>query len=372
MILLSTTPLADPTCSMLALWSAEGLVEPFVRWSDDGSASGQAELVVDGERRALPLAEALRDEEVAGLQVVGLALGTEDGLGDADANALEKLMGLLYLGSGRPLLPAETYHLPAMVLVPAGVGTALPAALLSGNFHPVVLVSPEDRAAPRMVNALTAGPEVVARHAAHAVTALCDLYRGVAPQALPTLTVIANQTPPGRLRVVRSFSRTIDAGFLADHVAARALRPQPKWPNPDRSRFSDRDLTPELTAALLNELMRAHPGVLGLTVYQPLTIPRPASLSLWAAVLAIWNYISARVRRVPAETLDRVVGRVYDGVAAFFEKRAPEGSGVKRILRWAERDPSQPAREFVERQLATVQFAEADGAVGPLWPGRRR
>jgi hypothetical protein len=367
MILLGTTALADQTCAMLARWSAEGLVEPFVRWLDDGSACGQAELVAGGERRAVSLAEALAGVEVARLQVIGLAIGTADGLDEANADALEKLMGLLYSRSGIPLLPAETYRLPAMVLVPAGVGAPLPAALFSGSFHPIVLVSPEDRAAPRTVNALTVGSEVMARHAAHAVAALCDMYRGVPPQALPTLADIAGQTPPGRLRVVRSFTRTIDAGFLADQVAARALRPQPKWPNPDRSRFADRELAPELTAALLDELMKAHAGVLGLTVYQPVTIPPPVPMSIWAAINAIWNYVVDRVRRAPAETLDRVVGRGYDRVATFFEKRAPEGSGVKRVLRWAERDPSQPAREFVESQLATVPFAEAEGAVGPAW-----
>lgn len=101
-----------------------------------------------------------------------------------------------------------------------GFSDVLSRELLEGRWHQVFAVSPEDSPTPQHGDELNGRPlEVVV---AHAVVALFNGW------ATPSET---SQRPPGAgrqtFRLARTWSRVVDLGFVADHVASRLALPSP-------------------------------------------------------------------------------------------------------------------------------------------------
>lgn len=364
MLLLATTGSADGVCSVLASWSSAGLLRPFVHWVDDGSPEGAAERVDRGRREACSLAKALHGVPAGEVRVVGLAWPGDDGPEVPTGEAVERLNRILYSPVGQPLLPADTYRVAGMVIVISSVADLIDESLVEHNFRPIIMIAPEDRAAPDLVNNLGADAEALARHGAHAIASIAELW-AIAKQRQPAVLDELEKTGGSLVQVVRPFSRTIDAGYVADHVATQVLRPVPNWPNPDQARFDDREFSDGLKVAVIDEYFRRHEQTLGLTKFEPMLLPQLPSLGLWAAIKAVFRYFIDGLRNVPASQLERMIAGAYDHIASRVETLAP-GRSVK-VLRWRNRDPARSPRQFIEEQLLARPLTVVDGAPGPAW-----
>ena len=128
-----------------------------------------------------------------------------------------------------------------MIAIPGAVGRHVAPELFRSEWAANVLVVPEDRSGPEGANVLADTPGFQPSHAAHSLACLTDLW--TMPPGRRSSLIDAVKPRPGspdpvRVVPVRCYSRIVDLGYLADHLAAAVFRRrETSWPNPDRERF---------------------------------------------------------------------------------------------------------------------------------------
>ena len=173
------------------------------------------------------------------------------------------------------------------------------------------------------------------------------------------------------MQVVRCYSRTVDFGYLPDHLAAAVFKLTGDWPVPDPERF---DRVPDPRATLdhvTDSYLLTYREVLGLG--DPLTIPCPEfpKLGLWAAIKRLWSDLVAWVARIPSEVVESVAETAYEIAKGHVEALAGPDSDI-RVLGWRE-TRGTPA-EKLERLHAHLggPLVVQDGPVMAAWIDLRR
>lgn len=342
----------------LRAWSGSQLLDPVLLLTptDDGALASRA--VRRGEAEDVSVIEALRGVDLKSVVQVTVAIGPEVENPDPVIAAHDLASSLLERAIG-----ADAWESAALVAIPDHPARRCSPELLLPAFDPWVVVAAEDRAHPAGVNTLIDPDDGhLARHAAHAVVALANAWSFTSDEVNYIAKArAAGAATAGTTDLVRCYTRLIDAGYLADHVAAQVLRPGVRWPNPDVNEFDDVDLEDDQNQAVADEFLKVHAPTLGLTEIQPLVHKR-TKLSLWEAIKAVFRFMVDRLRRMPAQWLDDRIGKLYNTVA---ERVEGMGADVK-VRRWREREPGEAPRDFLD-ELAARRLKVEPGAVGPTW-----
>ncbi len=174
---------------------------------------------------------------------------------------------------------------------------------------------------------------------------------------------------PPAVRVVRTFSRVIDLGYVSDHVAAGVFKAGRAWPNPDRHRFDRADQPTRLVAAASREFVALHKELIGLAEFQPLQLPPEERPNLWQALRELFQMIQARIRRLPSDLADATLGKAHDHLAAMIDRyRGPEAA---KTLRWRERPEDERSLVDLTAELDHPLFTP-DGATAAVWRDLRQ
>lgn len=357
-------------------WSRSGLLEPFAwcyaKSGETPAVETRVSKVEAGEARELLLGAALQDGGDAKDELVAFYPATPDeGFDVAFAEAALAHVDLLARAIAHDATrPARC----TMVIAPSEIEQPVPPGLLSQGFASNVYVAPEDRAEPRDPNRLLGNVAVFPMHAAHAIATLGDLWRQAEGDQKyeSVVDLLARRQSHNRLAVqmVRCYSRGIDFGYLADHVAAGIFYGEGGWPNPDQERFDRIEDAGRVVPHVVEDYMTTYRLELGLRDFEPLRMDDPPELGLLEAFLLLIKLLIARIRRKPREELHRRVDSVHNRVAKWIEDQAAPESGIRVKRRGgpqgAEVNPAD-LQEVLEEPLIV-----ADGPVGEAWKALRR
>lgn len=362
------TESTEEVLGCLRSWSAAGLLDGFCLWrvaldSNPNDARGVILLDPDGERVGT-LPEVLRDTPSEEVTMLAFYASGENGSFDPRFGArvrecMRLVTNVLAYDQMRPLECTT-------IVVPEHTAQPVPPELFAGSWN--AYVAPEDRSAPRSANQLPDSSGFQSRHAAHALATVADLWvdRALRPtgvlEALSGEDVFAIEPPA--VRVLRCFSRVIDFGYIADHVAAGVFQAGEEWPNPDPEHFDRVSDPSRLVKHTVRELLELHAEALGLTSFDPVTLPPERRPTLLEAVRELIGMLLARARRLPFELEKATIGAGYELLARRIDKL--RGPDAPRTLRWREK-PGQ------ERDIASVTeeidrpISMPDGPVGNVW-----
>jgi hypothetical protein len=359
LIVIATPEDADALLPSLRGWSASRLVQATMVVTA-GEAGLRYERVEEGDARVVTLVEGLTDVDLRQVSTVAVAIG----------KGLDHPQNLLDICSAAvPVLETaigpQRWKPVGLLVVPDAAGRRPGPTLLSPEFDPWIVVAAEDRRHPDAVNTLIEPDgSHLARHAAHALVSVAGGWTFLplddgddfvsAVRRLGTATM-------GDVALMRAYTRVIDAGLLADAVAAEALQPGDRWPNPDVDQFDDVHLGDAKTGEITDEYLAVHAATLGLTPVEPLEYKRPR-LYLWPAIVAVFRHLVARLKRLPGEWLDNRIGELYDRLA----QRVEDFRVGVRVRRWHERDADESPQALLN-DLAGVRLTIEPGAIGPAW-----
>jgi len=357
-------------------WSRSGLLEPFAWCYAKSGAVPAVETKVSkveaGEVRELLLGAALQDGGDAKDELVAFYPATPgEGFDVAFTEAALAHVDLLARAIAHDATrPARC----TMVIAPSEIEQPVPSGLLSQGFASNVYVAPEDRAEPRDPNRLLGNVAVFPMHAAHAVATVGDLWRQAEGdrESESVVDLLAQRQSHNRLAVqmVRCYSRGIDFGYLADHVAAGIFYGEGGWPNPDQERFDRIEDAARVVPHVVEDYMTTYRLELGLSDFEPLRLDDPPELGLLEAFLLLLKLLVARIRRKPREELHRRIDSFHNRVAKWIEDQAAPESGIRVKRRGGqqggEADPDD-LQEVLEEPLVVP-----DGPVGEAWRALRR
>ena len=369
-VLAPDSPMADAVLDCLVSWSASALVEPFCWWPVAQGTTGTLDVrvVVDGQVESQRLNRALAERDVRRPRLVACyPAAAEEAFDVAFADAVEERLTLASdVLAFDPTSPVEC----DFVTVPAVIGQPVPARLFRFGWRTNVYVAPEDRSDPEAANQLPGWEGGPAPHAAHAIATLADLWLEGEARGDDVLRALSDavrhaqgETP--LVQVVRCFSRAVDLGYVADHVAAEVFQVGDAWPNPDREAFERSRDAARVFPMLADSFFDKHHDVLGLTPFEPLTLPAAESYGLVEAFKRLLTLLWRWVLRKPGELIDATVGRAHDWAAQQIERAAGPHGGIP-VRRWKQRPPD-------ERSLLTLRdnvsqpLYHPDGAVAPAW-----
>jgi hypothetical protein len=363
----------DAVRDCLVSWSRVGLLGPFCLWrvplQGPAGVPDSVERIDQGESGLGSLAEALQGTPsdqvtLVGLYAAGPAEGFDPGYAECVERCLEIGTEVLAFKKGHPIEST-------MMVVPERIAQPVPLEIFCGTWN--LYVAPEDRAAPPEANQLPNSEGLLARHAAHALVTIADLWANASVQPTGALAAIAGREAfsidPPAVRVVRAFSRVIDLGYVSDHIAAGVFKAGKAWPNPDPSRFDRTDDPSRLIAAAQREFTDLHGELIGLTDFQPLRLPPEKRPNLWEALRELIQMIQARIRRLPSDLADATLGKAHDHLAGMIDRY--RGTEAPKTLRWRER----PAQERSLVDLAAEldrPLSSPDGATAAVWRDLRQ
>lgn len=357
----------------LSAWSAAGLIESFAWWWSEAADGEQGVLtvrtVVDGDHRAELLQDALADTPARDTVFVGvLPLATGDVPSPEFSRSvherLQAAANVLAFAVGQPLQS----HL---IAIPQEVGQPIDPLVFDPGWATNLYVAPEDRSTPAAPNQLPERPERFVAHAAHAIATLADLwcvYDG-GESVLTQLGRLDQAAPDTPVRVVRSFSRTLDFGYVPSQLSARVFRAQEAWPNPDHTRFDRASDTGPLIEHIVKRYLEKHQRALGLTTPVELSLPEPEELTLWNAIRRLFREVLARWRDKPAEILQDALFDAYEKLAARVERVGGHDRG------WVIKRPGDAVTVGEIRELRRKldrPVTVPDGAVLEAWTDLRR
>ncbi len=357
----------------LVSWSRVGLLGPFCLWSvplrGQAGVGDGVERIENGEAIAGSLAEVLQGIHSDQVTLVGLyAAAPGEGFDPVFAERVGDCLAI-----GTEVLAFEKGH-PiecTVMVVPEAIGQPVPLDVFCGTWN--LYVAPEDRASPPEVNQLQSSEGLLPRHAAHALATVADLWVNATVQPTGALAASAGREAfsidPPAVRVVRTFTRVIDLGYLADHVAAGVFRAGKAWPNPDPNRFDRAGEPSRLIAEATREFIGIHGELIGLTEFKPLELPPEKRPNLWEALLELIQLIKARIRRLPVDLADATVGKAHDYLAGVIDRyRGPEAA---KTMRWRERPEGERRLDDLVAELNRPLYTP-DGATAAVWHDLRQ
>lgn len=366
----SATTTAIRDC--LVSWSRVGLLGPFCLWAvplqKPAGVADAVERIEDGAVATGSLAEVLQGIPSDQVTLVGLYAAGPEGF---DAAFAERVGDCLTIGT--EVLAFEKGH-PiecTVMVVPETIGQPVPLDVFCGTWN--LYVAPEDRASPAEANLLSSSKGLLPRHAAHALATVADLWANAAVQPSDALTASAGREAfsidPPAVRVVRTFTRVIDLGYLADHIAAGVFRAGKAWPNPDPNRFDRAGEPSRLIAEAKREFIDVHGELIGLTEFKPLELPPERRPNLWDALLELIQMIRARIRRLPVDLADATVGKAHDYLAGVIDRY--RGSDAAKTMRWRERPEGERRLDDLAAELDHALYTP-DGATAAVWHDLRQ
>lgn len=356
---------ASKSLDCLKSWSKAGLLSTFCWWEADSGDGSGVKRIERGIETEMPLADALvgRADDV---QLVGFCpmASVEPVRGDF-ASAVQRKIDEALL-----VLP-YTDDLDAgctMVFVPGKIGLEVPADLFNQEWDANVYVAPEDRDDPRGVNALAAGEDRLPAHSAHAIATIAGMWRSSDQGDKRVLVELNERNRPGPstlVQVVRCFTRGVDVGYLADHVAETVFMPDGEWPNPDRPSFTRVDNPSEIVNGAASNFMEQHGQVLGLSPFEPYTVPGGRKYGLLEALRIVLRYFVNRLINKPGELVEKGKARLGNLAADLIERVDGGATGV-RVLRPGEAAGEGGPKVELEDGLE-VLVPNTDGPVQKTW-----
>lgn len=365
------TQAARESLECLRDWSRAGLLDPFSWWEVSPSGDRQnleVLRIARGEAEPMLLAEALANSQPDEVALAAFCpVSSNEPVGADFARAVEARVE-----SARQVL-AFTQDRPvecSMVAVPGQIGLTVPAELFRAIWAANIYVVPEDRDDPEGVNALAANEERLPAHAAHAISTIAGLWRSADRGEVKMLDRFEGpRMEPAPVQAVRCFTRGLDAGYLADHVAETVFMPTEGWPNPDREKYDRVGNTEDVNAGGARAFMRKHQITLGPTEFEPYEIPPDEKVGLWEALKRLFGLIVDRIRRRPIEFVVAKVHGVHDWMAAKIEEIDGGATGLK-VLRAGESTRQSGSKMDLEDAL-DGKIHRPDGPVGRTWSDLR-
>lgn len=373
-LLLPDSDTASRLGERLVAWSGTRLLRPFCIASAGERIDAAVRRIDAGEVEELPLGDALADSppgEVAFLAFVPLG---PDEVGDpAFADWLERFLARVE----EVVVDVDEDNLLACALAvaPAAADQPVPPELFRAKWMNL-LVAAEDRARPGAVSQLHGGNGADAgrhlRHAAHAAASLGALWDTPGRRRPDLLFQIEDRRSPLRVevRVARSFSRVVELGHLADHVAARVFEPRGGWPRPGTG-FEHPEDAGQLSGAISRRFLERHSAVLEGTRFTPVREEPPEKLSLGRALVVLFGQIWDFLRHRPFELVEDAVASVHDQAARRIE-RLSAATGPIKVRRWDERDDEERNLESLGELLDEDTVVTEDGPVARTWTELRQ
>jgi S1-C subfamily serine protease len=367
------TSVTERVDACLRAWSHAGLLERFCVWRvplDVQAADARGVALVDsGGVRVGTLPELLQDTPSDQITLLGF-YASEDGEPfdpRFSARVTECLQHAAHVLAYDKARPVEC----TMVVAPSRIAQPVHPDVLCGTRN--LYVAPEDRSTPPAPNQLPDSDGALPRHAAHALATIADLWVSPERRSNGVLETVAaedvNAIDPPAVRLVRCFSRAVDFGYMADHVAAGVFQAGEEWPNPDPD-HCDRVSDPSrLVKQSVREFMKIHGEALGLSKFEPLTLPAEKRPSLLEAARELVGMLLARIRRLPSDLADATLGSAHDLLADRIDKL--RGPDAPRTLRWRERPESERSIADVADQL-NRPVSMPDGPTAAIWHDLRR
>lgn len=371
-LLLPETATASAVVDRLVEWSAGRLLAPFCVWPVGDVEGGEVRHVAAGRCEPRLLGDALAASDPAAIAFSAFhpakaGEGFDERFAAAVAACLDTAVRVLDFDPDKPLACT-------MVVAPGDVGQPVPPELFRASW-PGIYVAPEDRARPGAVNQLDRSDGRFVRHAAHAAATIAGIWSTPAANRPDLLAHVAAE-PAGPLavgvRVARCFSRSVELGYLPDHVAALAFSAAGGWPRPDPERF-DRSPDPARVVAHLSAgYLAKHRDTLGRRPFKEVTEDEPKPLGLVAAFRELCRRLWAYVRRRPFELIEEAIAGVHDKAAVYVERLAGPGSGL-RVRRWDQLPAGERSLAGLRGKLEADGPLEVDdGDVGATWTDLRR
>jgi S1-C subfamily serine protease len=323
-LLAPRTAAADALFGRLCAWSEAGLLDPFCWWwADRGEEATTLTVthVADGIESEMRLQAALGEDlsQVAAVAIVpasnGAALDAQAFVHAVDAR-LEAAAVVL------PFRPGQVFG-ATLVVIPDEIDAPVDRSIFGPRWDASVYVAPEDRAGPDAVNLLAGDADRVPGHGAHALAVIADLWSRPSETEQPVLTRLSrlNRGPDRTdVAVVRCYSRAVDFGYLASHLAAVVFQPGDGWPNPDPQHFDRRSDVGELVRYIVNRFLDKHKRALGLSELDLIELPGPRELTLWQAIKEIFTQLIDRLRNKPIEILQEAIYDAYNRAADRVER----------------------------------------------------
>lgn len=314
---------ADALLDRLVTWSAAGLLEPFCWWEaggEDADALLTVARVEAGECTSIPLHDAL---DAPGELAILAVVPTEAG-GTLSVDEFEQAVGrrLEAAAEVRVFRPGEATT-ATLIVLPGEIGGSVDPGLFAPTWNANIYVAPEDRADANAANALKGNPTGVPAHGAHALCVLGDLWSRPVDPAGSTISRLGElSTGPDRsdVCVVRCYSRAVDFGYLASHLAAEVFQVGDGWPNPDPAHLDRRQDVKELVDYVVQQFLRKHHEALGLSELDLIPLPEPRELTLWQAIKELFAGLLLRLRDKPVEMIQDAIYEVYNRAADRVER----------------------------------------------------
>jgi S1-C subfamily serine protease len=373
-VIVPATALAADVLECLCSWSASALLKPFCWWSATPGEEHPIDVrrVAGGEASTLRLNQALAIDDVRRPRLIAFyPASADEELSASFATAVdERLVVAREVLSFDPSHPVEC----DLIVAPGAIAQPVPPELFRLGWRTNVYVAPEDRSDPDAASQLLGWDRGAGPHAAHAIATLAGLWIGGSEVTEPVLRTVAetsrqHQGEVPMVQVTRCFSRAVDFGYVADHVAAEVFQAGDAWPNPDRERY-ERSADAATTFPLLaDSYFDKHRRVLGLSEFEPLTLPKPKKYGLVEAFKLLVALVWARMLRKPGEMIDATVGRAYDWAATQIERSSGSDGGIP-VRRWKERPEDE--RSLLDlREVIRQPLYQPDGAVAQAWDDMR-
>lgn len=337
---------------VLTDWSKNQLIREFIIcWT---TPEVHFERVADGQVTTTRLASELDvGEKIILLNLAAWMTGEEAGLSGELETSLAARSTILDILSSAQSLVRE----PIVLLAPPTLDAKVPHTCLREGRRTLVL-SPEEREAPAGTNHLVENPDVFHAHVAAAVASLAGLWTGTEDLELPLLRSDPHTANGALARTVSAYTRIVDVGYLADHVAKHTLQPLAGWPNPSPAEFDSLDHDESLLADLTSRYLARYRDVLGPTQVPLLEVTETPKTSLLQAWLNFFRDIWAAIKFKPVEIAEKLVKGAY----TWAQKRTESITGYK-VPDWD--DPEPPL--VLMQAKAEERYRTADGEVRGAW-----
>jgi hypothetical protein len=369
-ILLPSTPSAQPVCDQLMRWLRAGLCRPFCSWV--ANATNTVEVRYADERGvqklALPRALELEGTHQPRFLAFYPLVDPHERVEESFAELVER-----FLGRVAAVLDFQVDGPPTctLAIAPATVQQRIPPGIFRANWEGLV-VAPEDRATPGAANTLVDNDAGLTAHAAHALVTIAGLWltpAGNKPDLIEQLRGAPAGALPVTVRVVRCFSRSVELGYVADHVAASALHSNGGWPRPDAERFDRARDSQTLLVSLAQNYLNKHANVLLTRPFEEIHEDAPQALTLVEALRMLADRLIALIERRPFELAEEAIAALHDKAAAYVERIAGPESGI-RVRRWNELPERERGLPQLRRRI-DVSLTVADGRVSETWSDLR-
>ncbi len=367
-LLLPDTEPAAGMARRLQQWSEVGLLEPCCVWMASHPATDTVRRIVGGAVDELALDAAIAHVERSATRFLACCPVAD---GESVTEAFPEAVAAFLASANEGVLAFDeaTPLTCTMAVIPASAATSIPPWMFRARWSGL-LVAPEDRARSDLPNRLQGDAERFVSHAAHAAATIAALWVVRDDnRADPTAYLQGERT--GTLavgvRVVRCFSRVVELGHIADHVAEAAFTARDGWPQPDPEQFEQPEDPERVIAWLTDGFMDHHSTTLHRRPFEPVREDPPRQLTLLEALRELRDRFLAWAAQQPVELLEEATAAIYDQVVDYIQRLAGTSSNI-HILHWGQAPEEERG---LDRLRARVEKAGPltieDGAVSATW-----